>query len=184
MKDFMTLLQQNNIKTPRLIKKKFFDSWTPIAEKYYELVETWNKAKRKWDRENERLFTEWGKVIPDLPKEPELKFKNPDECLAQIKRITEDIESRNIWELAFQIENAARKEWLSKIIKQAPENCKKILVFQKVSDEANKLLHQTDIPCGAIFMGMVVTAEVFNPQKPLMTEYWTMTPRNSTIEYL
>lgn len=190
MKSFEELLTNNEIEIPSKIRyfkwKKFQKEWRIVAEEYERFLETWKAKKKYFDAKIVALLKHWGeenlenKLSKLTELEPELKFKNPDECLAAMK--SEILSLKTKLESIDQIEGELRKKWISQIIEKAPESCSKILVYMNISPEArNKLLKKY----ATIRMnGISIIAISFAIDNPPSTEEWLMTPEYATIEYV
>lgn len=177
MKEFYEVLKGNEIKIPCIFRKKFLQTWKPVAERYNNVVKNWEEQKKLWEVKRQYILKNWGKRIPQLP-DLRIEFRNPKEAIQKIA----EYECVHVIKFLDMMEQTYREKWLSKIIEQAPEGCNKILVYMTISSEKKEMLldHNGNIRMN----GFMIMATAFGPKNPPSTEEWLMTPQNATVEYV
>lgn len=184
MKTFEEILKDNGVEIPRYFEK----DWSSAVIEYDKLRKVWMDKNVCWDTKKAIFEVNWGEENPNLQEElpnlqePELHFKNLDECLEQIERAKKEL-NVVILKLGDSIEMKLKEKWLSKILKNMPEGCRKIIIYTDISIEALHALNKTRQ--GEVRMnGIGVQGIAFDPKNLPSVEFWLMNPHNAKVEYV
>jgi hypothetical protein len=194
-KNFEELLLENQISMPRttLGKYLFKKRWEAVKYNFDCYCSEREEQESKWEKERKWLSTTWEKDFPKFDELVPIKFgfKTAKAANEQISRARRHICNLILVQIRLELEYEARKEWIEKIVAQAPENCILIVVkdtsyvphdynalaFEKAVEEQKK-------PNAIICMSVSAMWVAFDPRDEYNCRYWGMKPKTSKIEYI
>lgn len=194
MKEFSKILERNGVKVPKKMnpsnriqkmRVSLFDKrWDEASKLYKELRCSMHRLKGA----ETSLKEKWG--IEASTCGPMLRFRNPQ----QAKKVL-DRELKRFQECEDEVRDlirSARKEWVQEIIRNAPQDTKLVVIKDNeyVPDSSNVLQFEESVkqgqPCSIAACMLVTMWVAFNPEEgePKGIEYWAMTPKSVTVQYI
>lgn len=192
MKKFEELLAENNISMPRtaLGKKLFEKKWEAVKAQYVMYCAEYGAREALWERYREGLQNDWEVSFPalaELEPTPVFHFSNSDEAIDKIAEVFTKMEKSKLLSMKDRLEKKARKDWVEKLVEQAPEDCKLIVLKGAYTPyESNKKKFEESIshkePASIMLSGVSPIWIAFNPQEAYDTEYWLMDKATTVVQ--
>lgn len=194
MKKFEELLAENNISMPRtaLGKKLFEKKWDAVKAQYVMFCAEYGAREALWERYREGLQNDWRVSFPtlaELEPTPLFHFSNSDEAIDKIAEAFTKMEKTKLLFIKDRLEKKARKDWVEKLVEQAPEDCKLIVLKGAYTPyESNKRSFEESVAYGEAasikISGVSPIWIAFNPQEAYDTEYWLMDKATTAVQYI
>ena len=169
-------------------EKKLLDD-----EIYIKELITYGMAESLLDEAVREFFTEEGIYYEFLVKDYGIlirlqsKMSNKNKVEKIVKKIYNRIGEFIFGEDKDRLEKKARKDWVEKLVEQAPEDCKLIVLKGAYTPyESNKKKFEESIshkePASIMLSGVSPIWIAFNPQEAYDTEYWLMDKATTVVQ--
>lgn len=191
MKNFDTVLEDNNIYQPRTaFGKKFHEKrWADVREAYERLRTCYNSRVAQWAEYQKNLEESWQRDFPVVLPEPQLTFSTHAQALKAIHVANEKLRNIHLMDHFSELDKAARKEWVDSLVAQAGEDCDLLVIKGSYTPyDFNKERFDNSVkehsPSSISIMCISPIWVAFNPHKEYDTTYWSMSRSSSTVEYI
>ena len=190
-KEFVKLLEQNNISVPknRILKAFFEKKWRDV---FYEYIDYMEEVKQSTLKDYpQSMRKSWGDCFPDLPDlfPTTFVFSNEDEAYVAINEARDRQKYFLSPEMRTALEEQARKTWIEQVVAKAGNNCALIVIRDNYTPayaenaQAFEDCVKNKESCTLYYMLCPVWV-AFNPNEQYNTKHWRMVKETSTVDYI